>query len=130
MRILIADDQPNVRSALRLLLEEETAPTTVTEAGNVAELITQIEASCPDLVFLDWELPGKNSVALISLIKAICPKVFVIALSSRPEARQAALKDGADDFVSKGSPPHHVLASVSKYHIHGEINHHGRERQQ
>ena len=115
MRILLADDQPSVRSALRLLLEQEQELTVVAEVSNSDELLAQIEAGCHDLVLLDWELPGKKSEELVAAVKAICPGLFIIALSSRPEARRAALKGGADDFVSKGSSSQEVLAAPSRH---------------
>ena len=44
MRILLADDEPNVRSALRLLLEQEAGLTVVAEAENSKGLVSQLEA--------------------------------------------------------------------------------------
>ena len=115
MRILLADDQPNVRSALRLLLEQEAGLTVVAEAENSKELISRLEADCPDLVLLDWELPGGKGAQLIPALRAKCSELVIIALSSRPEARRPALNAGADSFVSKGSPPQEVIAAVKRY---------------
>ena len=115
MRILIADDQPNVRSALRLLLDNETGVSVTAEVSNTKELITSVEADCPDLILLDWELPGSRGAELIPALRKQCPELVVIALSSRPEARRAAMSLGAHDFVSKGSLPQEVIASIRRY---------------
>lgn len=112
MRVLLADDQPNVRSALRLLLEQELGLREVGEATNVSGLLSQVETNCPDLVLLDWELPGSKNIELLPPLRTKCPQLFVIALSGHPEARQAALSAGADAFVGKGDPPKVLLATL------------------
>jgi DNA-binding NarL/FixJ family response regulator len=115
MRILLADDQANVRSALRLLLEQEAGLIITDEASNSRELMTTVMTRCPELVLLDWELPdGKNEI-LIPALKAKCPELIIVALSSRPEARREALDSGADAFISKGSTPQQVIEVVRKF---------------
>ena len=113
MRVLLADDQSKVRSALRLLLEQEPELSGVSEATDADELLAQVGTVCPDIVLLDWELPGLPRHDALSALRARCPRLKVIALSGRPEARQAALAVGADAFVSKGEPPERLLAAVN-----------------
>ena len=119
MRVFLADDQLKVRSALRLLLEHEPGLYVVGEATEAEELLAQIKATRPDLMLLDWELPGlslANSVGLgkqlLSVVHVFYPNLRVIALSGRPEAHQAALAAGVDAFVSKGDPPERLLATL------------------
>jgi DNA-binding NarL/FixJ family response regulator len=134
MRILIADDQPKVRLGLRVLLERLSGFEVVGEAVDAEELLAQAEQDCPDVVLLDWELPGMAGVGrsasrrsepaahgepvetpgrgLLSALRRVCPDVAVIALSGWPEARQAALAAGAEAFVSKGDSPERLLAAV------------------
>jgi DNA-binding NarL/FixJ family response regulator len=119
MRVFLADDQLKVRSALRLLLEHEPGLYVVGEATEAEELLAQIKATRPDLMLLDWELPGlslTNSVGpgkqLLSVLHTFYPNLRVIALSGRPEARQAALAAGVDAFVSKGDPPERLLTTL------------------
>ena len=113
MRVLLADDQSKVRSALRLLLEQEPELSVVGEATDADELLAQAETVCPDIVLLDWELPGLSRNDVLSTLRARWPRLKVIALSGRPEARQAALDAGADAFVSKGDPPEQLLVAVN-----------------
>ena len=56
-RIILADDDLNVRSALKLLLENEAGLDVVGEAENAQDLIRQAEVCCPEIILLDWELP-------------------------------------------------------------------------
>jgi DNA-binding NarL/FixJ family response regulator len=112
MRVFLADDQTRVRSALRLLLEQEPGLSVVGEAAEAEDMLAQTEATQPDLVLLDWELPGLRTDDRLSVLRALCPQLKVIALSGQPEARRAALSAGADAFVSKGEPPERLLAAV------------------
>lgn len=113
IRVLIADDQPQVRSAMMLLLRQEPDVTVVGEASDVKQALELAAERQPDLVLLDWELPGQNGAAALAELRTVRPGVVVIALSGRPEARQAALTAGADAFVSKGDPPERLLEAVS-----------------
>lgn len=123
MHIVLADDQPRVRFALRALLELEPGVRVVGEAADVEELLAQTEATCPDLVLLDWELPGLASDGSLSALRERCPDVSVIALSGRPGARRSALTAGTDAFVSKTDPPHRLLAAIA-----GDLAHRQRRR--
>ncbi len=116
--MFLADDQAWLRSAERLLLEQEPDVEIVGEAAEVKSLLAKIEVLCPDLVLLDWELPGlKSSHAgrqLLMALHAYCPDLTVIVLSGRPEAGQLALAAGADYFVSKADPPESLLGALRK----------------
>jgi len=113
MYVLVADDQSRVRSALRLLLEQEPGIQVLGEAVDTTGLLDWVKAACPNLVLLDWELPGLGVDRLLPTLRELCPGLAVIALSGRPEARQAALDAGVDAFVSKGDPPERLLAAVN-----------------
>jgi DNA-binding NarL/FixJ family response regulator len=120
MRIFLADDQARVRSALRLLLEHEPGLRVVGETDKVEGLLAQLKAVKPDLILLDWELPDPSVTyaspdpgsSILSVLRSHCPHLQVIALSGRPEARQATLAAGADAFVSKGDPPERLLSTL------------------
>jgi DNA-binding NarL/FixJ family response regulator len=112
LRVLIADDQPHVRSALLLLLRQEPDVAVVGQADDTNQALELAAARQPDLVLLDWELPGRGGTATLDRLQAARPGLLVIALSGRPEARRAALAAGVDAFVSKGDPPERLLAAV------------------
>jgi DNA-binding NarL/FixJ family response regulator len=127
MDILLADDQPQVRSALRLILEQNDDIRVTGECSHLEELVEMIRSTHADLILLDWELPGLESgdhqaeqhsyrveLSAIDEIKAHTPDVKVIALSGRPEARQAAMQGRADAFVSKADPPETLQAVLDK----------------
>jgi DNA-binding NarL/FixJ family response regulator len=113
MRVLLADDQSKVRAALRLLLEEELGLSVIGEAAEAEDLLAQVQAMQPDLMLLDWELPGLRTDDHLPALRRLCPCLKIIVLSGQPEARRAALAAGTDAFVSKGDPPERLLAAVN-----------------
>lgn len=119
MNVLLADDRAKVRSALRLLLEQEPDIQIVGEAADATGLLLAVERDAPDLILLDWELPGLPPENLLRLLRYLRPTIWVIALSGRPEARPAALAAGIDGFVSKGDPPEQVLTAMRMLRSNG-----------
>lgn len=114
MRVIMADDQPEVCSAMRLLLEEKQGITITGEVSNASDLLEKLRAVKADLVLLDWELPGSNPQELITLMREICPQLSIIALSSRPQVRQEALQAGSQEFVGKSDPPETLLEALDR----------------
>ena len=114
MRVLIADDQADVRSALGLLLTQQPDLEVVAEATDAVGVLLAAEKQAPTLVRLDWELPGVPSDSLVQALHSQWPQLRVIALSSLPEARSAAVNAGVDAFVDKGDPPDALLAALRK----------------
>ncbi len=112
MRILLADDQAKVRSALRLLVEQEGNFHVVGEASSAQELAQLAPSLSPHIVLLDWELPGLPEVQRLEVLRSAFPLAHIIVLSGHPEAQHAALIEGADGFVSKADPPEKVLKAL------------------
>ncbi len=113
MRILIADDQPKVRFALHVLLARQPGIDVIGEAADAEDLLFKARETRPDLVLLDWELPGMVKEALIKALHALSPRPAVIALSGHSEAGEAALAAGVNGFVSKVEPPEHLLSAIA-----------------
>jgi CheY-like chemotaxis protein len=121
MRVLIADDNREVRSALRLALSEvagqgsEPTGLAVHEAGNTAELLlVLLDHRDLRLLLLDWELPGFDAKRALPVIKTRNPGCVVVAMSGRTEAERQSLDCGADHFVSKNDPPNRVFGLLSE----------------
>jgi DNA-binding NarL/FixJ family response regulator len=112
MKLLIADDNPEVRSALRLLLEQEPLQALVIEASDTRSVLTYLSESCPMAILLDWELPGLHKNGVLQELRSYCRNVKIIALSSQYEARREALATGVDAFVSKTEPAEQILSTL------------------
>jgi len=107
VRILIADDDPHVRSALRLLLENEPNVSIVGEAASGEALVDEVVATRCDVVLLDWALPGLP-VGYLAALRAVYPECHIVALSGRPEHGSEARLAGVA-FASKGDTPECLL---------------------
>lgn len=105
-RVFLADGQPEVRSALRIMLLDLDMAV-VGEAADWLATLTQAATTHPDMLLVDWDLIPTGS-SLLEL-RATCPAAVVIVLISHLDARdQAALSAGADSFISKGESPERV----------------------
>ena len=79
MRILLADGQPKVRFALRVLLEQRPEFEVAAEAADAKDLLECVKVDCPDLILLGWELPGMTDGDLLAALRRLCPNLAVIA---------------------------------------------------
>lgn len=108
MRTVVADGQPAVRDALRVLVTQGLRMQVVDEAGTLQTLQRQVRTHHPDLVIVDWDLLARSTSVLAGL-RACSPGLRVVVVGLRPQMRPAALAAGADGFVSKVDPPAAVI---------------------
>jgi DNA-binding NarL/FixJ family response regulator len=123
LNILIGDAQPRVRFGLRLLLEQQSGWRVVGEAEDARTLLDHVQSGCPDLILLDWELPGMPAQELLAVIRRACPRLGVIFMSGRDELRHPALQAGADVFVYKADPPENLLRLIREL-VAEKVNQH------
>jgi len=119
--ILVVDDEPQIRRALRTSLEAHGYA--VQTAGTGEEAVVAAAEASPDLVFLDLGLPDLDGTDVIRRMRAFS-RVPVIVLSVRDQQadKVAALDAGADDYVTKPFGMEEVLARLRAQlrRTHGE----------
>ena len=113
-RFLLADDNPDLRSALRLMLETRLNAPLVFEVEDHSRMFDQSIAHRPDCLILDWELPGFNDHSCLADLHELLPGLKIIVISARPEAAQAAEAAGADAFICKTDPPSEILNAIRR----------------
>lgn len=103
LRVLIADDAPDIRLLLRMYLTDSRLEV-VGEATNGAEAIEMATTEKPDAVILDLAMPVMDGLQAIPLIKEASPNTKIVVLSGFDADRMAdrALKLGADTYLQKG----------------------------
>ncbi len=113
-KILIIDDQPSIRFGVRNLLEGEGF--SVLEAETGEEGLSVIASTAPHLVLLDLRLPDADGLDLLPRIKIIDDALPVIVLTAHGTIETAirALKNGAENFLTKPFDPESFLLLVSK----------------
>ena len=112
LKTFIADDQPCVRKAVRLTLERMNDLAIIGEACDAIDMLTKLKSLRPDVLIMDWELPGLAGSTLYGL-RVILPETTIIALSSRPENQRLALGFGANGFVNKSAPPETLMHTMN-----------------
>jgi DNA-binding NarL/FixJ family response regulator len=111
-RFLLADDNSDLRSALRLMLETRLNAPLVFEAADLAHMIEQSIAHEPECLILDWELPGLGDRSSLSGLRDLLPCLKIIVTSARPEAAVEAANAHVDAFISKTDPPSEILSAL------------------
>ncbi len=98
-KLLLVDDDPGVRRMLQRVLEEEGY--LVEPAANGLEAVEREQATAPDLVLLDLNLPGQNGWDTLERLSADDPLLPVIIITARPNQLFPALASGAGALMEK-----------------------------
>jgi DNA-binding response OmpR family regulator len=110
-RVLVADDDEDIRGLVRTLLERGGA--TVFEAGDGRAALREFHARRPDLVVLDVQMPGLDGWQVLERIRDLS-EVPVLMLTARGQEleRVRGLQGGADDYVVKPFGKQELVARV------------------
>jgi DNA-binding response OmpR family regulator len=111
MRVLVVDDDVNVRDVLRRYLEH--AGYRVALAGDGEQALRLAEESRPDLVVLDLMLPGIDGLEVCRRLRTRETPVVMLTARSEEEDRIVGLQLGADDYVTKPFSPRELVLRVT-----------------
>ncbi len=115
MRILLAVKRSDLRIGMEMLLDEQTGLKVIGSIADTAGLLELVKTAQPDLVVLDWDLPGKPLAGMFDKIRDNGPRPAIIVLGGKDtDTEQAALAVGADAYISKGDPPAELLATIRR----------------
>lgn len=114
VRVVIADDQALVRSALRLILEGDADLSVLGEAADGQGALDAARRLRPDVLLLDLHMPGRDGVWACQRIRELAPEVRVLVLTAFDTDRlvSSALRAGAVGFLLKDSSPEQILQAV------------------
>jgi DNA-binding NarL/FixJ family response regulator len=115
-RVLIVDDNPQVRQELRTLLPLTGDIEIVGEAADGLQAIRLAQALQPEVVLMDLEMPGLGGYEATRQIKALSPSCRVVALTVHGDesVRQKSMQTGADLFLVKGVSVKALVGAVSE----------------
>jgi two-component system, NarL family, invasion response regulator UvrY len=116
VKVLIADDHPVVRQGLKQMLSSDPEVNVVGEARDGDEAFDLAHQVDWDVAVLDYSMPGRGGVELLSDVKHDYPDRAVLILSIYPEDPHGlrALKAGAAGYISKESAGEELTAAVKK----------------
>jgi two-component system response regulator AtoC len=99
--LLVADDDPSIRSLLKQLLSDEGFA--VLEASTGIEVVEKVKESSPDLVIMDVRMPELDGIEALSRVKATNPKTAVLIMTAFGSSNAAirAMELGAFDYITK-----------------------------
>jgi DNA-binding NarL/FixJ family response regulator len=102
-RILIVDDSPMIRRAIRALIERNTEWSVCGEAENGKVAVEKVKQLHPDVVILDWQMPVMNGVEAARQIRQIAPSPIMLMCTMHDCARLAkdAYAAGVKEIFSK-----------------------------
>jgi DNA-binding NarL/FixJ family response regulator len=109
-RILLADSNPTLRSALALLLETRLGAQIAGQVSSMESLLCEAAATHPDLIIVDCELPGEPSGGRIVALRQKAPRASIVASGIHPES--AFLAPDADAFFCKTDLPETILQTI------------------
>ena len=114
IRVLIVDDEPLVRSGVRMILEGEHDIEIVGEAADGNEALEQAHALTPDIVLLDIRMPGLDGIETTRrlLERKAAPRILILTTFDLDEYVYEAMKAGASGFLLKNVPPAKLVDAV------------------
>jgi DNA-binding NarL/FixJ family response regulator len=114
VRVVLADDQPLVRSGLRVLMADCPDLEVVGEASTGAEAVQLVRDASPDVVVMDIRMPGMDGIEATRLITAgpAATRVLVLTTFDEDDYVYGALRAGASGFVVKDMALDDILAAV------------------
>ena len=109
-RILLADPNPILRSALALLLETRLDAQIVGQVSSMESLLCEAAATQPDLIVIGMNLPGSPVEGRIAALCAKAPRASV--LTSRLQPGSVSQDEGANAFLCQSDPPEIILRTI------------------
>ena len=116
IRVLIADDRPQVRESLQALLETQEGMVVVGLARDGREAVSQAKVLQPSVILMDLEMPAMDGLAATSLLKARTPApgIIVLTMHEQPWAEMRARSAGADAFIGKSARPEVLVQAIRR----------------
>jgi diguanylate cyclase (GGDEF)-like protein len=113
-KILIVDDDPDIRDILKIALSEENYE--IIEADNGEDAIKIIQTKSPDLVLLDYKMPKLDGRQVCKIVKEdiLLQHLPIIMLTAKGdiEDKVEGISSGADDYIVKPFEPKELLARI------------------
>jgi two-component system nitrogen regulation response regulator NtrX len=111
-RILVVDDEAEIRRSVRMILEYEGHD--VQEASSGPEALALVQRETPDLVFLDIKMPGMDGLEVLQKMREVNDALPVVIISGHATVSTAveATKLGAFDFIEKPLSSERVLVTI------------------
>jgi DNA-binding NarL/FixJ family response regulator len=114
IRVMLVDDDPLVRSGLRMLLGGAPEIEVVAEAEDGDEVLAAVDRHRPDVVLMDIRMPRVDGVSAAGLLagQPTPPKVLMLTTFDADDLVLRALRAGASGFLLKDTPPAEIVRAI------------------
>lgn len=112
VKVLIADDNPKIRSTLKDILSEKGYAACAFKNGY--ELLANLKNELPEIIILDMVMPEKNGIDILSTIKSVLPEAKVIIYTGFKKYQNSIYASMADRFLLKADNPENLLQCVAE----------------
>jgi len=118
IRVLLVDDDPLVRSGLKIMLAGAKRITVVGEAGDGRGVLAAVDLHHPDVVLMDIRMPRLDGIAATRLLRTQPrpPAVIVLTTFDADELVVRALQAGAEGFLLKDTAPTEIVRAIELVH--------------
>jgi DNA-binding NarL/FixJ family response regulator len=112
VRVVLADDQPLIRTGLRVLIADTPDIDVVGEAGTGIEAIRLASGTRADVVVMDIRMPGMDGISATAQVVADGTRVLILTTFDEDDYVYAALRAGASGFLVKDMALEDILAGI------------------
>jgi DNA-binding NarL/FixJ family response regulator len=112
MKLMIVEDNPRARCALKAFMSQQTGINVTAEASNGEEAIKTIKGQTPDIVLMDMRMPVMDGLEATKIIKKQWPQIKIVILTMYPDCQTDVLSAGADAFLLKGCSMDELTGSI------------------
>ena len=113
-RIILFDDNAFLRDSLSLLLSAQSDLNFVAGFEHVNDLTRMVEATTPDIIMMDIDMPGMNGIEAVKIVRQKFPNVLVLMQTVFEDDDKvfAAIQAGAHGYILKNVRPDQILAAI------------------
>lgn len=115
-RVMIVDDHPIIRAALTTLINSQPDMKVCAEAADPATTISLLGRARPDIIVLDYSIPGRSGTELIKDIIFFEPSIRILVFSMHDEEHYAerVLRAGASGFIMKSAGAEGIITAIRR----------------
>lgn len=121
VKIVLYEDNPQLREGLTMLLNGSEGFEVLGAFKNCNNVVDEVSALEPDVVLMDIDMPGTNGIEGLKLIRQSCPGTKVLMLTVFDDNKNVfeAIKNGANGYLLKKTPPSKLLEYIHEAHTGG-----------
>jgi DNA-binding NarL/FixJ family response regulator len=112
--VVLASARSDLILALEVFLREQPGMIVVGTATGARGLLALVETISPDLLVLDWALPGLPPAEVLAAARAVEPPPTILVLGRGEGEREASLAAGADAYVQRGDSPDTLISALQR----------------